>query len=126
MARRGASRLLMTVSGAVRALSAGIVRPAPGRHKPGRPPRRPPPGCPPPTSAVQNQRGRSSSAGTVPSPSSRGRTMDLLGQAAEGFRGIDTEPQVREQALKYLRPWLTQPEFSAYRPQLEWLIRQQQ
>jgi phosphoglucomutase/phosphomannomutase len=52
--------------------------------------------------------------------------MDLLALVADGFRGIDADMALKEQALKYLRQWLTAPEFAAYRPQLEWLIREQQ
>jgi phosphoglucomutase/phosphomannomutase len=49
--------------------------------------------------------------------------MDLLAQAAEGFRGIEADARLKDQALKYLGQWLTRPEFAAYRPQLDWLIR---
>src|SRR5919202_761629 len=52
--------------------------------------------------------------------------MDLLARAAEGFQGVDADPALKEQALRHLRQWLTDPEFAAYRPQLEWLIGQQQ
>ena len=52
--------------------------------------------------------------------------MDLLGQAAEGFRGVDADPAIKEQALKHLRQWLAAPEFAAYRPQLAWLIENRQ
>src|ERR1700675_1838637 len=52
--------------------------------------------------------------------------MDLLAQAAEGFRTIDADPALKVQALKFLRQWLTEPDFAAYRPQLQWLIAQQQ
>lgn len=52
--------------------------------------------------------------------------MDLLAQAAEGFRGIDADAALKEQALKFLRQWLTDPEFAAYRPQLRWLLESKQ
>src|SRR6266540_2617340 len=52
--------------------------------------------------------------------------MDLLEQARNGFQTIDAEAALKEQALKYLGQWLTRPEFSAYRPQLEWLVQTQQ
>src|SRR5579885_567111 len=52
--------------------------------------------------------------------------MDLLAQAAEGFRTVEADPALKEQALKYLRQWLTEPDFAAYRPQLEWLIQSRQ
>jgi phosphoglucomutase/phosphomannomutase len=48
--------------------------------------------------------------------------MDLLAQAADGFRGVEADPRLEEQALKYLGLWLTDPQFAAYRPQLDWLI----
>jgi phosphoglucomutase/phosphomannomutase len=49
--------------------------------------------------------------------------MDLLAQAGEGFRGIEADARLKDQAVQYLRQWLTRPEFAAYRPQLDWLIR---
>jgi phosphoglucomutase/phosphomannomutase len=52
--------------------------------------------------------------------------MDLLRQAAEGFRGVTADAAARDKALDYLRQWLSAPEFAAYRPQLEWLIHQKQ
>jgi phosphoglucomutase len=52
--------------------------------------------------------------------------MDLLEQARSGFQIIQVDDAFKAQALKFLRQWLTQPEFAAYRPQLEWLIREQQ
>ncbi len=52
--------------------------------------------------------------------------MDLWTQAAEGFRGVDAEPAYKERALHFLRQWLTQPDFAAYRPQVEWLVQTRQ
>jgi phosphoglucomutase/phosphomannomutase len=52
--------------------------------------------------------------------------MDLLAQAAEGFRTIEADAALKEQALKFLRQWLTDPEFASYRPQLHWLIETKQ
>src|SRR5260221_6113231 len=52
--------------------------------------------------------------------------MDLLEQARNGFQTIDADAAFPEQALKFLGQWLTRPEFTAYRPQLEWLIQTQQ
>ena len=52
--------------------------------------------------------------------------MDLLAQAAEGFRGIEADAALKEQALKFLRQWLTDSEFASYRPQLHWLIETKQ
>jgi phosphoglucomutase/phosphomannomutase len=49
--------------------------------------------------------------------------MDLLAQASEGFQNVQADAALKERALQYLRQWLTGPEFAAYRPQLEWLIR---
>src|SRR3981081_4411945 len=52
--------------------------------------------------------------------------MDLLVQAAEGFKTIDADTALKDQALKYLRQGLTEPDFPAYGPQLQWLIEQKQ
>jgi phosphoglucomutase/phosphomannomutase len=52
--------------------------------------------------------------------------MDLLAQAAEGFRGIEADAALKEQALKSLSAWLTEPDFATYRPQLKWLIESKQ
>src|SRR5579884_3595015 len=52
--------------------------------------------------------------------------MDWIAQAREGLQTVPVERQVREQALRYLGQWLTDPAFSAYRPQLDWLIQNQQ
>lgn len=52
--------------------------------------------------------------------------MDLLAQVAEGFKGVDADAALKDQALKYLRTWLTDPEFAAYRPQIEWLVQKKQ
>src|SRR5690242_3976159 len=52
--------------------------------------------------------------------------MDALDRARQGFQTIPVDADVRERALKYLQHWLTEPDFSAYRPQLEWLIQEKQ
>lgn len=52
--------------------------------------------------------------------------MDLLTQAADGFKTIDADASLKERALSFLAPWLHEPEFAAYRPQIEWLIQQKQ
>jgi phosphoglucomutase/phosphomannomutase len=52
--------------------------------------------------------------------------MDALEQAALGFQEVPADAESRTQALRFLRSWLTGPEFAAYRPQLEWLIRERQ
>ena len=48
--------------------------------------------------------------------------MDRLAQVTAGFAPIDAEPVQKAKAAEYLSTWLTQPEFAAYRPQLEALI----
>jgi phosphoglucomutase/phosphomannomutase len=52
--------------------------------------------------------------------------MDLFDQVNDGLRTIAVDEPTKEQALRYLRRWLTQAEFAAYRPQLEWLTERQQ
>jgi phosphoglucomutase/phosphomannomutase len=52
--------------------------------------------------------------------------MDLLAQVIDGFRTVAAGAAAKEQAGKYLRVWLTEPEFSPYRPQLHWLIETRQ
>src|SRR5918912_1213585 len=49
--------------------------------------------------------------------------MDLLALAADGFRAVDADPALKEQALRYLRQWLGGAEFAPYRPQVEWLVQ---
>jgi phosphoglucomutase len=48
--------------------------------------------------------------------------MDQLTRAREGFRTIEADPALKEQALRFLGQWLTQDAFADYRPQLGWLI----
>ncbi|MCI0641629.1 MAG: hypothetical protein L0Y70_21345, partial [Gemmataceae bacterium] len=52
--------------------------------------------------------------------------MDLFQQALDGFRTIDADPSLKEQAGKNLGRWLTDPEFAPYRPQIDWLIQTKQ
>jgi phosphoglucomutase/phosphomannomutase len=52
--------------------------------------------------------------------------MDRFSLATDDIRRIPADDALKEQSLKYLRQWLTDPQFAAYRPQLEWLIDQQQ
>jgi phosphoglucomutase/phosphomannomutase len=52
--------------------------------------------------------------------------MDLLPQVAAEFQGIEADAALKEQALTYLRQWLTEPDFVPYRSQLEWLINGKQ
>lgn len=49
--------------------------------------------------------------------------MDLIANCTNGIRSLDLDLAVKERALNYIRLWLSGPEFAAYRPQLEWLIR---
>src|SRR5438876_11885381 len=52
--------------------------------------------------------------------------MSLLDQAAAAIRSIDANPDAKKKALHNLRQWLTESAFAPYRPQIEWLIQQQQ
>src|SRR5262245_54587166 len=52
--------------------------------------------------------------------------MDLLDQARRGFAKLEVDEGTRQQALTFLRQWLTEATFSMYRAQLEWLIRTEQ
>jgi phosphoglucomutase/phosphomannomutase len=52
--------------------------------------------------------------------------MDLLAQATQGVGGIAADAALKEHALRHLTHWLTSSEFTAYRPQLAWLIENQQ
>jgi phosphoglucomutase/phosphomannomutase len=51
--------------------------------------------------------------------------MDRLQAAVAGFQTVDADASYKELAAKYLARWLREPEFAAYRPQIEWLIDQQ-
>lgn len=48
--------------------------------------------------------------------------MDLLEQVAKGFATVEAPESYRQRALGFVRQWLTEPAFAAYRPQIEWLI----
>src|SRR6478735_7960972 len=52
--------------------------------------------------------------------------MDLLEQVRGGFQTIQVDESVKLRALEFLHQWLTDVEFAAYRPQLDWLIAQRQ
>jgi phosphoglucomutase/phosphomannomutase len=52
--------------------------------------------------------------------------MTPLDQAAAGFATIDADSALRDRALDDLRAWLTDRQFSGYRPQLEWLVATEQ
>ena len=51
--------------------------------------------------------------------------MDRLQAAVGGFQSVDADPAYKEQAAKNLARWLTEPEFAAYKAQIEWIIDQQ-
>jgi phosphoglucomutase/phosphomannomutase len=57
---------------------------------------------------------------------SEDRSRSLLEAAANGFKTVDAEPVLVEQALRFLGRWLTNEQFATYQPQLEWLIQMQQ
>ncbi|HQR08559.1 MAG TPA: phospho-sugar mutase [Gemmatales bacterium] len=52
--------------------------------------------------------------------------MDLLAACRAGFAGIQVDNAVKERALSFIDQWLSGEAFAAYRPQIEWLIAQQQ
>ncbi|HMP58767.1 MAG TPA: phospho-sugar mutase [Gemmatales bacterium] len=52
--------------------------------------------------------------------------MDRLAAVRAGFATIAVDAAVKDRALGFLEQWLAGAEFAAYRPQLEWLIDQQQ
>ena len=52
--------------------------------------------------------------------------MSPLDQVSAAFQSIEADPNAKEKAVHYLREWLTGGQFAAYRPQIEWLIQQQQ
>src|SRR5204863_2028623 len=43
-----------------------------------------------------------------------------------GIRSLAFDDTVKERALTFIGRWFHESEFAAYRPQLEWLIREQQ
>src|SRR5438105_4846572 len=51
--------------------------------------------------------------------------MILSDHAAAGFRSISGDTAITDRALTFLGQWLSESQFAAYRPQLEWLIREQ-
>jgi len=52
--------------------------------------------------------------------------MDLLAACRAGFAGINVDNAIKERALSYIRQWLSGEAFAPYRPQIQWLIEQQQ
>jgi phosphoglucomutase len=51
--------------------------------------------------------------------------MNMLSSAAAGFRTISTDAATTDRAIGFVAQWLSDPQFAAYRPQLESLIAQQ-
>jgi phosphoglucomutase len=51
--------------------------------------------------------------------------MDLFAALAQGLARIDTTEAIRASALKHLQTWISNPEYAAYRPQIEWLVAQE-
>lgn len=52
--------------------------------------------------------------------------MSLLDQAIAGLEEVEVDAAARDAAVRHLTAWLQNEEFSAYRPQLEWLIESRQ
>lgn len=48
--------------------------------------------------------------------------MDRLQAAIAGFQTIDADRAYKDQAAKFLQRWMSEPDFAAYKPQIEWLI----
>src|SRR5437870_666485 len=48
--------------------------------------------------------------------------MDWLAAIVRGLDSVEADPKLKSQAQTYLEHWLTRPEFTAYLPQLHWLI----
>ncbi len=49
--------------------------------------------------------------------------MNLIDQARAGFASIDADATLKDHALTNLEKWLTDPDFAAYRPQIERLVQ---
>lgn len=49
--------------------------------------------------------------------------MDLLAAVRQGFAAIDADAAIKQKAGQFLHTWLTDADFAAYRPQIEWLIQ---
>src|SRR5262245_61811299 len=57
----------------------------------------------------------------------KGWDMDaILRQVAQGFHGLPVTNDARQTASRHIAQWLTETPGLPYRPQLEWLIAQQQ
>ncbi len=48
--------------------------------------------------------------------------MPTVAELLAGFAAVDTTDAIKAKAAENLHHWLTQPEFKAYRPQLEWML----
>src|SRR6476620_1215508 len=57
-------------------------------------------------------------------PKHQGLAMDVRPLALAGITSVDADPAIRGVAVKNLTRWLTEPEFGAYKRQLEWLIQE--
>ncbi len=51
---------------------------------------------------------------------------EVLQQVAQGLSGFPVAHDTQQTALRHLEQWLTELPFAPYRPQLAWLIAQQQ
>lgn len=49
--------------------------------------------------------------------------MDPLAAVRTGFAAIDADPAIKDRALQFLQAWLTHPDYTAYRPQVDYLIQ---
>jgi phosphoglucomutase/phosphomannomutase len=52
--------------------------------------------------------------------------MDKLARVSAGFQQIDAAAALKDRAFGFLRTWVTDPDFAAYQPQLDWLIDSEQ
>jgi phosphoglucomutase/phosphomannomutase len=52
--------------------------------------------------------------------------MDFVEQITQGFQGLAAPETLKQTAARFLRQWLTDDDFAAYRPQLRWLVETKQ
>jgi phosphoglucomutase len=52
--------------------------------------------------------------------------MDLMDQITKGFHSLSAPEPLKQQALRFLRQWLSENDFAAYRRQLAWLVETEQ
>ena len=50
----------------------------------------------------------------------------LVQRATQGFTSLSVAVEAKQTALTYMEQWLTDAPFVPYRPQLDWLIHQEQ